>query len=63
MNYYKAFDDFWLSNSSEYIDWKFVEKSAVGTSSQGTAFDNIALLKRKALVGGSFNLIPILLIH
>ncbi|CAM4001490.1 jacalin-like lectin [Pseudoalteromonas byunsanensis] len=56
VNYYNAFDDFWLSNADAYVDWKFVEKIAVGTSSQGTAFDNIALLKRKALVGGSFNL-------
>lgn len=56
VNYYKAFDDFWLSNATNYIDWQFIEKSAVGSTNKGDAFDGIGMLKRKALVGGSYNL-------
>ncbi|CAH9065758.1 hypothetical protein PSECIP111854_03748 [Pseudoalteromonas sp. CIP111854] len=56
LNYYNAFNDFWYANASEYIDWQFVEQSAVGSTNKGDSFDDISLLKRKALVGGTFNL-------
>ncbi|WP_462151953.1 phosphatidylinositol-specific phospholipase C domain-containing protein [Pseudoalteromonas xiamenensis] len=56
VNYYKAFDNFWLSNASEHIDWQYAKKAAVGTSSKGDAFDGIGLLKRKALIGDTYNL-------
>ncbi|WP_046007408.1 phosphatidylinositol-specific phospholipase C domain-containing protein [Pseudoalteromonas rubra] len=56
VNYYKAFDDFWLSNAAEHIDWQYVKNTAVGSTNKGDGFNDIALLKRKALVGGTFNL-------
>ncbi|OUL56644.1 phosphatidylinositol-specific phospholipase C domain-containing protein [Pseudoalteromonas ulvae] len=56
VNYYKAFDDFWYANSSNYIDWQFVEKAQVGSTNKGDAFNDIGILKRKALQGGALNL-------
>lgn len=56
VNYYNPFEDFWLANSVEYIDFGFVKKNALGSTNQGSAFDGIAMLKRKALVTGAYNL-------
>ncbi|MCG7537357.1 phosphatidylinositol-specific phospholipase C domain-containing protein [Pseudoalteromonas sp. OOF1S-7] len=56
VNYYRAFEDFWLSNSASNIDWMFFKSAALGSTNKGDAFSGLDLLKRKALVGGTFNL-------
>lgn len=55
VNYYRAFEDFWVANQDEYVDVEYVKKDPIGGTG-GDAFDNIDLLKRKMLVNGDMNL-------
>lgn len=54
VNYYQAFDDFWIANQESGFDLGYVNKEAVGGSG-GDAFDSIDLVKRKLLGSGTMN--------